>query len=463
MQKNSHILNGTGLVVLAGLISFSGSTLAQGRKLSDAQIEANVLRALAGAPELATQSIQTTTVYGTVTLSGNVTDEPSRILAETLASKAQGVQKVVDELTLPGEPNGVTGSNQPVAPQDQDQAQGQLQSDGTIAPADAGQQDQPIQNANKQGQQQAVDPRYGPAGPPPDMQDGQTSSSQNQGSNSQNQAGQNPAGQYPNSQNPNGQYPSGQNPGGQYPGGQNQSAPPAYRQPYRGAPQQYGQQPGAPTYGAQEGGQAVTVPAGALVRMRLVEGLTAKRIKAGTIFDGTVLNDVIADGEVAIPRGASVQGTIVVSNPSGAVGGKGQLALQLTSVSLSGQTYPIATDTWTHYGRDKTGQTVGNAVGLGAFGALIGAVAGGGAGAAIGAAAGGVAGIGASAASGRNDVVIPPEAIISFHLLQPAAVTTVSQQEMDRLGYGLQQAGLQRRQPPPPGYYRRPAYYPYAY
>ena len=302
-----------------------------------------------------------------------------------------------------------------------------------MAPADNSQQNQQQPAYSQPGAQSGtVDPRYGPAGPPPDVQQGQ-----NQDAPSQN-----------------------------VPDQTGQPAPTVYRQPYRGAPPaRYGQQAPPIQYGAQEGGQAVTIPSGALLRVRLVEGLTAKRIKAGTIFDATVLNDVIAEGEVAIPRGASVQGTIVESNPSGAVGGKGELALQLTSVSLSGRNYPIFSDTWTHYGRNKTGQTVGNAVGLGAFGALIGAVAGGGAGAAIGAAAGGAAGIGASAASGRNDVVVPPEAIISFHLVQPAGVTTVSQQEMDRLGYGVQQANLQQRRPPtpPPGYYGRPAYYPYAY
>jgi hypothetical protein len=449
MRKHSHLFSGPGLVLLAGAISFSGAAFAQSGTVPDAQVEANVLRALAGAPQLATQSIKTTTVYGTVTLSGTVTDEASRTLAENLASKAAGVQKVVDELTLSSDP--APDQAQQAATQDAGSTP-MLQSDGTMAPAQdanqaGGQQAQPQPAYPQQGQQApyppnaqqapyppngqqggqypqsgAVDPRYGPAGPPPDMQGGQNG----------------------------------------------QAAPPVYRQPYyRGAPP-YGyaqQQAAPPPYGAQEAGKAVTIPSGALVRIRLVEGLTAKRIKAGTIFDATVLNDVIADGEVAIPRGASVQGTIVQSNSSGAVGGKGQLALQLTSVSLSGKNYPIVSDTWTHYGRDKTGQTVGSAVGLGAFGALIGAVAGGGAGAAIGAAAGGAAGIGASAASGRNDVVIPAEAIISFHLTQPAGVVTVSQAEMDRLGYGVQQSSLQRRvpPPPPPGYYGRPVYYPYAY
>ena len=433
MLNNSHLWSGT--LVFAGAIAACGTAGAQSRTLPDAQIEANVLRALAGAPVLATQPIKTTTVYGTVTLSGSVSDEASRTMAETLASKAQGVQKVIDELALADGSDGSNGTQagQGVAsPQDSNSNQGSasvLQSDGTMAPADNNSQLQQQAAYPQQGAASgAVDPRYGPAGPPPDVADqgGQTQPAPDQNST---------------------------------------QAPPVYRQPYGAVrPRRYGQQQAPPPpQGAQEGGQAVTVPSGALLRVRLVEGLTAKRIKAGTIFDATVLNDVIADGEVAIPRGASVQGTIVESSPSGAVGGKGQLALQLSSVSLSGRNYPIVSDTWTHYGRNKTGQTVGNAVGLGAFGALIGAVAGGGAGAAIGAAAGGAAGIGASAASGRNDVVIPPEAIISFHLVQPAGVTTVSQQEMDRLGYGVQQANLQQRRPPPPGYYGRPAYYPYAY
>ena len=40
--------------------------------IPDAQIESNVLRALASAPQLSSQNIQSSTVYGTVTLKGNV-------------------------------------------------------------------------------------------------------------------------------------------------------------------------------------------------------------------------------------------------------------------------------------------------------------------------------------------------------------------------------------------------------
>ena len=101
------------------------------------------------------------------------------------------------------------------------------------------------------------------------------------------------------------------------------------------------------------------------------------------------------------------------------------------------------------------------------MGAIIGAIAGGGPGAAIGAGAGAVAGLGVSSASGSPQAIIPPEAILTFHLTQPAPVTTVSQAEMDRLGYGVPAASqprlVRRPAPYPPGYYPRPAYYPYPY
>jgi len=61
-----EILNG--LSLMAALLLSSGAAFAQTKPaaMPDAQIEANVLKALAGAPELADQSITSTTVYGTV-------------------------------------------------------------------------------------------------------------------------------------------------------------------------------------------------------------------------------------------------------------------------------------------------------------------------------------------------------------------------------------------------------------
>src|ERR1700744_5174256 len=94
----------------------------------DPQVEANVLKALAGAPELADQSITSTTVYGTVTLNGTVRDEPSRDLAEHLVANAAGVQKVVDQLTIAA-PGAASNDSQQMG------TNPNLQSDGTLAPS----------------------------------------------------------------------------------------------------------------------------------------------------------------------------------------------------------------------------------------------------------------------------------------------------------------------------------------
>ena len=367
----------------------------------DAQIEANVLKALAGAPELNDQRITTTTVYGVVTLSGVVKDEPTRVLAETLASRAVGVKKVVDELTLSTDP-----APAPVGNSQTDPAVGtnpNLQSDGTMAPAAPTAPSAPAASAP------APAPR---AGAP--------------------------------------------------------QAYPSYGRPYPGQPYPAAVEP----YGAQQAGQQVVVPAGSMIRIRIDQGLDSKHAQSGTPFDGTVVNDVVADGAVAIPRGAAVQGNVVISKSAGALGGRGEIALQLTSVMLAGKVFPLVSDNWSSVGPDKTIHTVNNTVGLSAVGAIIGAVAGGGAGAAIGAGAGATAGLGTSAASGAAQAGVPPEAILTFHLAQPAGLTTVSQAEMDRLGTGVPAGGatrLVRRVPPPPqpppGYYAYPArpVYPYPY
>jgi hypothetical protein len=413
-------------LLAAAILLDSGLSSAQTKPaMPDAQVEANVLKALAGAPELADQSITSTTVYGTVTLNGTVRDEPSRDLAEHLVANAAGVQKVVDQLVIgapvpAGDAQGGTNPN--------------LQSDGTIAPPQGQPQDPAAAQQNAAPQQQ-----QGQYGAPPQT------------------------GQYPqqNDQYPpqNGQYPPQQQ-AGPYPP-QYGRAP--YQQPY---PQQYPPQyPPQQPYVAQKGGDAVVVPSGSSLRVRINEGMNSKETKPGTAFNGMVLNDVVAGGSIAIPRGATIQGTVVDAHTAGQLKGKGELKLQLTSVSFGGKVYPVVTDFWWHQGVDKTGSTVGNTVGLAGVGALIGAVAGGGVGAAVGAGVGGVAGLGISSASGRGEASVPPEAIVTFHLTQPTDVTTVSQAELNRLGSGVPpgtQPQFRRRYPPPPPPYPYygPAYYP---
>lgn len=441
-SKVSYTVLGCSLAVAASAVGQTSQPA-----MTDAQIEANVLRALASAPDLSTQNIQTSTVYGTVTLTGNVHDEAMRTETENLVARAAGVKKVVDELSL-GD-----------APPPTDQASDQ----GAGAPPDAQQAENaqppvPGQDQPNPGQQTAppdANQQYpGGYGPP-------------QGQTQQPYAAPQANQQYPGAYGP----PSAQAPGQnqqQYPGGygppaaapdqsqQQPYGPPARRPLYsNNGPQQAYNPPGGQVAGVQ-----VTVPAGAMLRIRINRGLDSNHLQPGTPFDGTVLSDVPADGEIAIPRGAQVQGTVVNAKKAGVLSGHGELSLAINSVTLGGVTYPLTTELWQRNGRDKSASTVNSALGLGALGAIFGGIAGGGAGAAIGAAAGGAVGVAGSASSPGGRVIIPPEAVISFQLAQPAIVKTVSEQEMSRLAYA---AGPNPQQPQPPMRRYYSPYYGYYY
>jgi hypothetical protein len=384
----------------------------------------------------------TTTVYGVVTLSGTVETEALRVEAETIVSKTKGVQKVVDEMTLGGENANAQSAQQAPAPV----VEGSPDSDNTETPSQATNQS-PNQAPNQMG-----GPNYGPGAPEyPQPYGGQ------QGPPPGNaQQGYGP---------PQQRYGQPQPGYGQPQQGYGQPQP-GYGQPQQGygSPQQGTAAP--PVYGGQEAGIAVTVPAGALVRMRINQTLNSSQAKPGDSFDGIVVNDVVAGGAVAIPRGATVQGKVMDAKKSGALAGRGELSLQLTQVTLGAQSYPIVSDVWGHSTGDKTVHTVNNTAVGAALGALFGAAAAGGKGAAIGAGAGGALGLGSSAASPNGQVYVPSEGLLTFHLAQPATVSTVSQAEMDRMAQGVpamaQPQQLQRRYPPV--YYRPYPYgYPYPY
>jgi hypothetical protein len=458
------------LAIGVALAGGRGVAQAHTATVPDAQVESNVLKALAADTRLADKTIQTTTVYGTVTLSGAVPDEATRTEAETVVSRTAGVVKVIDELTLGvatadigtaagGNPGQETNPN--------------LQSDRSMAAPEG--QNQPRQNQPQQNQPQYDASSQQPGAPPSDNQGPPQSASQNQAPNQGPYRRSYPPPPY----GPPSGYPGNYPPpyGGQQGyGGAPQS--PNGANPIYGGPQGYGPPQSRNgsnlNYAGQQGGQPVNVPSGTMLQVRLNQGLDSRNAQPGTVFSGVVTNDVVAGGAIAIPRGAGVQGVVVDADSAGVLKGRGELQLKLTQVTLGGSTYPLDSDVWARHGGDKTVQTVDSAVGFGAVGAVIGAVAGGGAGAAIGAGVGAAAGVGSSAASGRGQVGLPPESLLLFRLTQPVQVATLSQAELDRLGYGVPAGGprqMVRRYPGPyygpafygPGYFYGPRYYPRYY
>jgi hypothetical protein len=383
---------------------------------SDAEIQRDVAYALSNSKSLKAQHITAATVEGDVTVSGNVRDEASKELAESLIYRVSGVHTVTNNL--------VVGDNAPAA----------VQGQGTVA-------ENTVQSADPNANQQ--DPNYDPA-----QQNMAPAAPEEQAQSAPPAPGAPDQPQYP-------------------------ASAPSPRQPYS-PQQQYGQQPqyGQSAYAQQQPEQPqppVTIPSGTLLQIRTSEPLDATRVQPGQVFSGTAAADVYQGSVLAIPRGAVVTGKVVATQGNkGDLAGKQGLSLALTSINLAGQSYPLPTDTWSGQGPGKGGYSAGNTIGGAGIGAVIGAIAGGGAGAAIGAGVGGLVGAGASAATTGPRMYLPAEAVVNFHLTAPVTVTPVSAQEAQRLA-SSSQPQLQRRgaypyrgyppPPPPPGYY----YYPYRY
>jgi hypothetical protein len=217
------------------------------------------------------------------------------------------------------------------------------------------------------------------------------------------------------------------------------------RQPYMGS----NVPPSQPVSGP------VTISAGTLLQIRTSEPLDTNKLQDGTAFTATAASDVFEGNVLAIPRGAVLQGTVVKAKKPGALGGSGELELQITSLNLSGQVYPLSTDLWSSKGPNKAGYTAGNTAGGAIAGAIIGGIIGRGPGAAIGAVAGGGAGLLAAAETNGPRAILLPETLLNFHLTNAVTVQPVSWQEAERLAQNAPR--LQRR----PVYMAPP--YPYGY
>ena len=168
--------------------------------------------------------------------------------------------------------------------------------------------------------------------------------------------------------------------------------------------------------------ETITVPSGKVVTVTLADAVGSKLSQPGQSFGGSLAKAVDVNGEVAIPAGARVEGSVVDAKPLGHFAGGALLQLKLNSITVSGEQLPLQTATFTQSIKGKgkrTGVMAGGGAGLGA---LVGALAGGGKGAAIGAAAGAGAGTAGSALTGNKEIVLPAETAVSFTLSAPLKI-----------------------------------------
>jgi hypothetical protein len=164
----------------------------------------------------------------------------------------------------------------------------------------------------------------------------------------------------------------------------------------------------------------VTVPAGTLLHVRLVDSLDVDAARTGVTYKTLLDDPVMIGGSVVVPRGSVVTVQAVKVEQAGKMKGADKITLKAKTLAFGGRTYDIVTTAVEHKGGGEGRKTSRKMAGGAGLGAIVGGIAGGGSGAAIGAVAGGATGA-IVASQGTEHLVLPAETRLQFSL--DAAVT----------------------------------------
>lgn len=192
------------------------------------------------------------------------------------------------------------------------------------------------------------------------------------------------------------------------------------QQPY--PPAQAYNPPPVPVVPVQPAFRNVSIPSGTTIPIRVTQTLDSATTQEGDTFSGVVASDVVVDGATVIPAGATVSGHVDTVHEAAHFKGSSLLTVSLATVSRRGDRVAISTEPYTVQGKGRGKNTAEKVGGGAAVGAILGGIFGGGKGAAIGAAAGGGVGAGANAVTKGQQVQIPSETVVRFHLAEPLSV-----------------------------------------
>jgi len=162
----------------------------------------------------------------------------------------------------------------------------------------------------------------------------------------------------------------------------------------------------------------VTVPAGTLITVRLIDSIDADLTGVGERFRASIDDPIVVGSQVVVPRYADATVQVMRVEQSGALKGSDEVALKIYDITVNGRSYHLATDYAELQGEGKGRKTIRNTAIGGVGGAVIGGIFGGKKGAAIGAGVGAGTGIAVAAARGTK-LKIPSETRLEFVLRAP--------------------------------------------
>lgn len=166
----------------------------------------------------------------------------------------------------------------------------------------------------------------------------------------------------------------------------------------------------------------VELPAGTELQVRLSQTVSSAGARAGEKFQATLNAPVVLGNQVVLPKGATFSGRVTTAVPSGRLKTPARLALTLEALEWKGATYPVATNSLSRSAKSHKKRNLALIGGGSGAGALIGGLAGGGTGALIGAGAGAAAGTAGAYSTGKKDIVLPAETLLTFRLEAPVKI-----------------------------------------
>jgi BON domain len=181
--------------------------------------------------------------------------------------------------------------------------------------------------------------------------------------------------------------------------------------------------------------KTVTLPSGTVIPIRMTDTLDSATTQSNTVFHGSLAGDLIVDGMVVAKSGASVTGRVITAKDATHFSGSSELSIELTRIDTVDHPVDVVTDAFTKQGNGRGKNTAVKTGGGAAVGAILGGLLGGGKGAAIGAVTGGGVGAGVNGVTRGQQVQIPTETLVSFHLQSPISVTTSKKVGGSREGY----------------------------
>jgi hypothetical protein len=163
----------------------------------------------------------------------------------------------------------------------------------------------------------------------------------------------------------------------------------------------------------------VTVLAGTLIDVRMVDSLDTSKTQTGALFTATLDSNLVANGVVVARKGTTVHGKVTKSENARRLTGKSELQLALVNIVINGAAHPISTSGFQQKGKSEGTQTAKKVAGGAGLGAIIGGISGdAGKGAAIGA----TAGLGLAAVKKGEPIRVPSETLLQFALSVPTTL-----------------------------------------